>query len=328
MEVTQDIKLNINDTGQYLVVSVKQADSGRKLRVTMMDDDTEITVPNTATVSVRVLKADGTSVDDSCTVSGGKIIVALTSQITAVEGYAKADVSVASGGKIVSTATFLLKVGAVPVGVQVVSQNEFTQLSALIASASQYESRIGDLEALPKIYYGTVSDIDAGTGEMEVEDVSIDDLEVGTTLYIMFGLDWVDTSTQQYLDIDGVGTIAISDATGNTWIPTSSYFSVGDNVQFVYDGDNWILVNAPIEAKINTKADSSSVYTQTQTDALLDTKANKSTVYSKLEVTALLAHKADSSSVYTKTETDDLLDDKADAYSTITDAEIEALFEA
>lgn len=146
MEVTQNIKLNINDTGNYYVVTVKQGDTGRKLNVTMTDGQEELTIPSSATVSVRVLKSDGTSVDDTATVSGGKAIVTLTEQMTAVAGYAKADVSVASSGKIVSTATFLLKVGEMPLGVEIVSENEFTQLSDLIASASQYESRIGDLE--------------------------------------------------------------------------------------------------------------------------------------------------------------------------------------
>lgn len=146
MEVTQDIKLNINDTGDRYVVTVKQGDTGRILNVTMMDDQTELTIPSTATVSVRVLKSDGTSVDDTATVSDGKALVEITEQMTAVAGYAKADVSVASDGKIVSTATFLLKVGEIPLGVEIVSQNEFTQLTELIASASAYESRIGDLE--------------------------------------------------------------------------------------------------------------------------------------------------------------------------------------
>ena len=146
MEVTQDIKLNINDTGDRYVVTVKQGDTGRILNVTMMDDQEELTIPSTATVSVRVLKSDGTSVDDTATVSDGKALVEITEQMTAVAGYAKADVSVASDGKIVSTATFLLKVGEIPLGVEIVSQNEFTQLSELIASASAYETRIGDLE--------------------------------------------------------------------------------------------------------------------------------------------------------------------------------------
>lgn len=155
MEVTQSIKLNINDTGNYCVVTVKQGDTGRKLNVTMCDGQTELVIPSSATVSVRVLKADGTSVDDAATVENGKAIVELTEQMTAVEGYAKADVSVASDGKIVSTATFLLKVGAIPLGAEIISENEFTQLSELIASASAYESRIGDLEGNPKIWYGS-----------------------------------------------------------------------------------------------------------------------------------------------------------------------------
>lgn len=205
MEVTQSIKLNINATGNYCVVTVKQGDTGRKLNVTMCDGQTELFIPSSATVSVRVLKADGTSVDDAATVENGKAIVELTEQMTAVAGIAKADVSVASDGKIVSTATFLLKIGAVPMGVEIVSENEFTQLSTLIASASQYESRIEDLEAAVAGGAGGLSN--------EAKQALLDCFE---------HVAWVDEHGQDYVDALQVALYPPADLVGISAVYTQS----------------------------------------------------------------------------------------------------------
>lgn len=84
--------------------------------------------------------------------------------------------------------------------------------------------------------------------------------------------------------------------------------------------------------QIALKANSSDVYTKTQTDDLLVDKADSTSVYTKNEADAIvdgingsIALKANSSSVYTKTQTDGLLDDKADSDSVYTKTEADDL---
>lgn len=63
-----------------------------------------------------------------------------------------------------------------------------------------------------------------------------------------------------------------------------------------------------VDTAISTKANSSDVYTKTETDNLLASKANSSDVYTKTETDNLLSSKANSSDVYSKSATVTLLD--------------------
>ena len=72
--------------------------------------------------------------------------------------------------------------------------------------------------------------------------------------------------------------------------------------------DNTSDANKPVsnatQQALNLKANSSDVYTKTETDGLLNNKANANDVYSKTETDELLNNKANSSDVYTKSESD------------------------
>ena len=74
------------------------------------------------------------------------------------------------------------------------------------------------------------------------------------------------------------------------------------NVDNTSDADKPVS-NATQQA-LNNKANSSDVYTKTETDGLLNNKANANDVYTKSETDGLLNDKANSSDVYTKTEAD------------------------
>ena len=82
-----------------------------------------------------------------------------------------------------------------------------------------------------------------------------------------------------------------------------------------FDSTKWELVKVAEELK--EKADKSTTYTKTETNALLNEKADATSVYTKTETDALLDEKANSDNVYTKTEADTLLDEKADLQSTL-----------
>lgn len=72
--------------------------------------------------------------------------------------------------------------------------------------------------------------------------------------------------------------------------------------------DNTSDANKPVsnatQQALNLKANSSDVYSKTETDGLLNNKANTNDVYSKTKTDELLNNKANSSDVYTKSETD------------------------
>lgn len=164
MNVTQEISLDINQTADYTLVTAKQADSAsRYLKVTMMDGKDELTVPSGAVVALRALKPDGTS----CTITGtrnsdGTATVELTEQVLAVAGVVQADLSVSNSGEVLSTATFLIRVGAVPLGTSVVSENEFLLLTDLI---SQTTAAIGACEEAVEACEEEIEDIEARTVE-------------------------------------------------------------------------------------------------------------------------------------------------------------------
>ena len=78
-----------------------------------------------------------------------------------------------------------------------------------------------------------------------------------------------------------------------------------------------------IQIQLNSKADTSAVYTKTEADASLNTKANTSDVYTKSDINTALSAKADAANVYTKTESDALLDAKANASDVYTKTQVD-----
>lgn len=138
MILTQNIRLNVNQLANYTYVTAKQADANsRFLKITFCDDMQDLTVPAGALVTLRALKPDGTS----CAISGtrnndGTVTVELTNQVLAIEGLVRADVSTSQNGEVLSTATFFIKVGAVPIGTAIVSSNEFLDLTDLYTQIS------------------------------------------------------------------------------------------------------------------------------------------------------------------------------------------------
>ena len=66
-----------------------------------------------------------------------------------------------------------------------------------------------------------------------------------------------------------------------------------------------------INQQINSKADSSSVYTKSQTDEMLSAKADSSSVYTKSQTDEMLSEKADAATTFTKNEVTTKLLEKA-----------------
>ena len=79
---------------------------------------------------------------------------------------------------------------------------------------------------------------------------------------------------------------------------------------------------------ISTKANTSDVYTKTETDTKLKAKANATDVYNKTEIDTKINTKANSTDVYTKTETDTKLNTKANSSDVYTKEETDTKMNA
>ena len=141
MQIIQHIKLNIYQRSDYTYLDAKQADdNSRFLNVQFTDGENDIFVTAGVTVTLRCQKPDGTAVYNNGTrESDGTVTVELTDQVLAVPGIVYADISTSRNGEILSSATFIIRVIPVPTGTQIVSTNEFLQLTELIEELEQLD---------------------------------------------------------------------------------------------------------------------------------------------------------------------------------------------
>lgn len=137
MIITQEINLDTGQLNEFVLINAKQADdNSRYLKVTVTNNGAKVNVPLGSTVSIRVLKPDGTSCFNPGTVNDdGTVTVELTAQALAVAGNARADISISNNTELLSTLTFIIRVQPVPLGAEIVSSNEFLQLVETIGRA-------------------------------------------------------------------------------------------------------------------------------------------------------------------------------------------------
>jgi hypothetical protein len=83
-----------------------------------------------------------------------------------------------------------------------------------------------------------------------------------------------------------------------------NYYTKDDTATNYYNKTNIDEKVATLNTSIDTKANSSNVYTKAQTDAALLLKANVADVYTKTASDAALTLKANAADVYTKTDAD------------------------
>jgi len=112
----------------------------------------------------------------------------------------------------------------------------------------------------------------------------------------------------------------LTDATGlkglldsKTAITDFNKLKDGDLEALGANGLKGILDGKASNAAVNSKANTTDVYTRTQVDGFVSAKANTTDVYTKTQVDTSLGLKANASNVYTKTETDTALGLKANS---------------
>ncbi len=142
MNVVQNISLDtVTDT--YFCTYAKQSDNAsRTLKITMLCNGTVIKPESGATATFRCLKPDGKSVLNSATInSDGTLTAVLSSQVLAVAGIVKADISVVKGNTVLSTATFYIKVEKAPISANTAeSTDEFKLLVDVLSKVEKVEA--------------------------------------------------------------------------------------------------------------------------------------------------------------------------------------------
>ncbi len=144
MSVVQNLTLDVNNVSMFDYINTKQGDDGRYLYIRITVDGAPVDVPAGSTVAFRAVKPDNTIIYDAGSVlTDGRVAVRLSQNALAVPGRIMADISVISGGKMVSTVTFvILNREYLGDASAITSTSSFTALSSLVTGLSNYDSSL------------------------------------------------------------------------------------------------------------------------------------------------------------------------------------------
>ena len=190
MEYVRDITLSFTPSGSIPVIRVKQGDSfTRFIRVTLLDGD-DIFIPGAEhTVLFREEKPDGHGVlTDSDHLDlelgrylvvkngDGSVTVELTTQCTTCVGFCKCDICMLDGGRLISSAPFLLEVEAAPnISGSAVSSDDFrTLINALHDVDLSSTTELGDMNdvALESLLHGQIIVYDASAQKWKNKNIT------------------------------------------------------------------------------------------------------------------------------------------------------------
>lgn len=103
----QTVKLDMTPGYLQSAVSVSQYDDGsRSIDFELYKDGAVYSIPSGATVTINGHKPDGNVYSVPCTYSGNKVTVTFTKQMTAVDGFSSAEISIVSGSTRLGSANF------------------------------------------------------------------------------------------------------------------------------------------------------------------------------------------------------------------------------
>lgn len=132
----QTVKLDMTPGYLQSAVSVSQYDDGlRSIDFELYKDGAAYNIPAGATVTINGHKPDGNVYSVPCTYSGNKVTVTFTKQMTAVDGFNTAEISIVSGSTRLGSANFKVIVEKSPMSDNaVVSESQIP----LIEEAGQH----------------------------------------------------------------------------------------------------------------------------------------------------------------------------------------------
>jgi hypothetical protein len=107
MAITRDFKLFLNAGSQIpLLIHANQYDSGEQWRFTLYNQDGSVYEPESG--AIVGIKSDGHGIINTGSVSGGKVIITETQQMTAAAGKAVFELMIDGGSH--GTANFIVLV--------------------------------------------------------------------------------------------------------------------------------------------------------------------------------------------------------------------------
>ena len=158
------IKLDCSvNTVQTIQVSQYDRNS-RNIQVKLFNEGEELTIPNTATVRMKMLKSDGHFILNDCEVENNIINVPIDEQMTIVAGKQTVEILVINYGNsevLYSTNFYLFVKEGVYSSTHVESTDEFHSLEEALLEVDSFDGRITALEEA----IGTVAHLSWATDE-------------------------------------------------------------------------------------------------------------------------------------------------------------------
>lgn len=113
MRMITDIQIDLYGEEQLYLVSAKQGDrQTRYIRVQLMNNGNEFSIPEEVTLIANIQKPDGHFCYNECANEGNRVMVELTNQALAAAGTAHCDIEMRSksGELILSSASFTIEI--------------------------------------------------------------------------------------------------------------------------------------------------------------------------------------------------------------------------
>ena len=133
------ISLDIRDHGSNVSLKAKRGDTGRLLRITLMDGRNPYVITSECRAVFTAKKADGNILYNECSIIGDTISYAFTPQTTSAVGKADCEVRLyGADNKLITSARFVLIVEDTVYneGDEVESEKEVTALTKLVSEAT------------------------------------------------------------------------------------------------------------------------------------------------------------------------------------------------
>lgn len=139
------ITLNLQETNTLVSVKAKRGDTGRRLLIHLSDGSIPYHISDDCYATFTARKADGTKINNACTIENNVIAYEFTEQTCAAPGTMHCEIKLyGADRKLITSACFLVNVHdtVFQEGDEVSSEGEMNALDALISDATALISTV------------------------------------------------------------------------------------------------------------------------------------------------------------------------------------------
>lgn len=139
------ITLNLQETNTMVAIKAKRGDTGRKLLIHLSDGSIPYHISDDCYATFTARKADGTKINNACTIENNVIVYEFTEQTCAAPGTIHCEIKLyGADRKLITSACFLINVHDTVFreGDEVSSEGEMNALDALISDATALISEV------------------------------------------------------------------------------------------------------------------------------------------------------------------------------------------